>query len=260
MDMAASSRDHYVAPCGQCSGLDRDPGASRGLCPTGPADSPHVVATVPSHLIALFKPYDVLCQFTAADGRATLKAFVPIPGIYPVGRLDRDSEGLLLLTDDGRLAHRLTDPRYEHPRTYLVQVERIPDDEALEKLRRGVILRDGPTRPADVERLADPPVLPERPVPIRYRKSVPTAWLRLTLREGRNRQVRRMTAAVGHPTLRLVRIAIGPVELGGLAPGQWRELSEMERGALEAIRDEAPRSPGLAQSRRYRQNRKRRRI
>jgi 23S rRNA pseudouridine2457 synthase len=211
---------------------------------------------VPPRLIALFKPYDVLSQFTDAEGRATLKSLVPIPGIYPVGRLDRDSEGLLLLTDDGGLAHRLTDPRYEHPRTYLVQVERVPDDEALERLRRGVVLRDGPTRPAEVERLSDPPDLPERPVPIRFRKSVPTAWLRLTLREGRNRQVRRMTAAVGHPTLRLVRIAIGPVTLGDLAPGQWRELSEPERRALEAVRDQRARPPRRPQPRRRRQNRK----
>jgi 23S rRNA pseudouridine2457 synthase len=214
---------------------------------------------VPSRLIALHKPYDVLCQFTDAEGRATLKAFVSIPEIYPVGRLDRDSEGLLLLTDDGRLVHRLTDPKYEHPRTYLVQVERIPDDEALERLRRGVMLRDGPTRRADVERLIEPPELPERSVPIRFRKSVPTAWLRLTLREGRNRQVRCMTASVDHPTLRLVRVAIGPVTLGGLAPGQWREVSEPERQALEAIRDESPRPPRRPQSRRRPQDRKRRR-
>jgi pseudouridine synthase len=215
-----------------------------------------MVPAVPPRLIALFKPYDVLSQFTDAEGRATLKAFVPIPGIYPVGRLDRDSEGLLLLTDDGPLAHRLTDPRYEHPRTYLAQVERIPDDDALEKLRRGVTLSDGPTRPAEVERLAEPPELPERSVPIRFRKSVPTAWLRLTLREGRNRQVRRMTATIGHPTLRLVRVAIGPVALGGLDPGQWRELSEPERQALQAIRDQRSRPPGRPQSRRRPHNRK----
>jgi 23S rRNA pseudouridine2457 synthase len=211
---------------------------------------------VRSRLIALFKPYDVLTQFTDAEGRATLKAFVPIPGIYPVGRLDRDSEGLLLLTDDGPLAHRLTDPRYEHPRTYLVQVERIPDDEALEKLRRGITLRDGPTRPAEVELLTDPPELPERPVPIRFRKNVFTAWLRLTLREGRNRQVRRMTAAVGHPTLRLVRVAIGPISLGGLAPGEWRELSGLECQALQGSRDQRPGTPRGPQSRHRRQNRK----
>lgn len=207
---------------------------------------------MPARLIVLFKPYDVLCQFTDAEGRATLAAFVPIPGIYPVGRLDRDSEGLLLLTDDGPLAHRLTDPRYEHPRTYLVQVERVPDDEALNQLRRGVTLRDGPTRPAEVELLMDPPELPERPVPIRFRKNVPTAWLRLTLREGRNRQVRRMTAAVGYPTLRLVRVAIGPVGLGWLEPGRWRELDESECRALEEIRD----LPFRPQNRQPRQNRK----
>jgi 23S rRNA pseudouridine2457 synthase len=214
---------------------------------------------VPARLIALFKPYDVLSQFTDAGGRVTLKAFVSIPGIYPVGRLDRDSEGLLLLTDDGRLAHRLTDPRYEHPRTYLVQVERVPDGEALEKLRRGLTLSDGPTRPAEVELLTGPPELPERSVPIRFRKNVPTAWLKLTIREGRNRQVRRMTAAVGFPTLRLVRAAIGPIALGELGPGEWRELSEAERQALETIREQEPRSTGRPQSRRHPQNRKPRR-
>ncbi len=214
---------------------------------------------VSSRMIALFKPYDVLCQFTDAEGRATLKAFVPMPGIYPVGRLDRDSEGLLLLTDDGPLAHRLTDPRYGHPRAYLVQVERIPGDEALEHLRRGVVLNDGPTLPAEVERLDEPPELPERPVPIRFRKSVPTTWLRLTLREGRNRQVRRMTAAVGHPTLRLVRVAIGPIELGNLLPGQWRDLTEAERQALEESRGPSRAPRRAPPSRRGRQNRKRRR-
>ncbi len=182
--------------------------------------------------IKLFKPYDVLCQFTDAAGRPTLKDYVDVAGVYPVGRLDRDSEGLLLLTDDGPLAHRLTDPKFEHPRTYLVQVERIPDPQALKALRRGLILGDGPTRPAEVELLESDPPLSDRPVPIRYRKNVPTAWLRLTLREGRNRQVRRMTAAVGIPTLRLVRVAIGPIELGDLAPGQWRELTGEELAAL----------------------------
>lgn len=211
---------------------------------------------LPPRLIALFKPYDVLSQFTDAEGRATLKTFVPIPGIYPVGRLDRDSEGLLLLTDDGALAHRLTDPRFEHPRTYLVQVERVPDDAALEALRRGVVLGDGPTRPAEVERLSGSPDLPERPVPIRFRKNVPTAWLKLTLREGRNRQVRRMTAAVGHPTLRLVRVAIGPTVLDGLAPGEWRELTESEQQALRAFRGPEPESLRRLQSRRRRHHRR----
>ncbi len=185
--------------------------------------------------VALYKPYGVLCQFRDTAGRATLNTLVPLAGIYPAGRLDRDSEGLLLLTDDGRLAHRLTDPRYEHPKTYLVQVERVPEAAALEALRRGILLNDGPTRPAEVELLSESPVLHERTVPIRFRKNVPTAWLRLTLREGRNRQVRRMTAAVGHPTLRLVRVAVGPISLGDLAPGQWRELAPTERTALIAI-------------------------
>lgn len=176
----------------------------------------------------LFKPYDVLCQFTDGESRSTLKDYFPIEGLYPVGRLDRDSEGLILLTDDGALAHRLTDPRFGHPRTYLAQVERVPPPEALERLRRGVVLGDGPARPAEAALEPEPVELPDRPVPIRFRKNVPTAWLRLTLREGRNRQVRRMTASVGHPTLRLVRIAIGAVGLGGLVPGEYRELTEDE--------------------------------
>lgn len=180
----------------------------------------------------LFKPYDVLTQFTDESGRATLKDYVDMPGVYPVGRLDRDSEGLLLLTDDGPLAHRLTDPRFEHPKTYLVQVERIPEGSALDALRLGIELNDGRTLPAEVDLLSEDPALPDRPVPIRFRKNVPTAWLRLVIREGRNRQVRRMTAAVGHPTLRLVRVAIGPIVLGDLAPGEWRLLSDEERAAL----------------------------
>jgi 23S rRNA pseudouridine2457 synthase len=186
----------------------------------------------PGHYLVFFKPYDVLTQFTDASGRATLTGFIDVPGVYPVGRLDRDSEGLLLLTDDGQLAHRLTDPRFEHPNTYLAQVERLPGPEALEVLRRGVELSDGRTRPAEIELLTEPPTLPDRPVPIRFRRNVPTAWLRLALREGRNRQVRRMTAAVGHPTLRLVRVGVGPIRLGDLAPGQWRDLTPDERHAL----------------------------
>jgi 23S rRNA pseudouridine2457 synthase len=191
--------------------------------------------------LAFFKPFDVLCQFSDSEGRATLKDYLTIPEVYPVGRLDRDSEGLLLLTDDGPLAHRLTDPRFEHPRTYLVQVERIPTPDALGALRRGLMLNDGPTRPAEVDRLEADPPLPVRPVPIRFRKNVPTAWLRLTLREGRNRQVRRMTAAVGFPTLRLVRVAIGPIVLGDLQPGHWRELTEEELGVLVRLRSERAR-------------------
>jgi pseudouridine synthase len=211
---------------------------------------------VPPRTIALYKPYDVLCQFGDAEGRTTLKAFVPIPGVYPVGRLDRDSEGLLLLSDDGLLAHRLTDPRFEHSKTYLVQVERIPDAEALQDLRQGVVLNDGPSRPAEVELLAEPPALPDRSVPIRFRKNVPTAWLRLTIREGRNRQVRRMTAAVGYPTLRLVRVAVGPIALGDLAPGQWRELTDAELLALTQLRAGTPITRGRSQSRRNPRNRK----
>jgi 23S rRNA pseudouridine2457 synthase len=180
----------------------------------------------------MFKPYDVLTQFTDAGSRTTLKDFIAVPGVYPVGRLDRDSEGLLLLTDDGRLAHELTDPRFAHPRTYFVQVEKVPDVEALQLLRRGIVLKDGLTRPAQVELLSGPPTLPERPVPIRFRKKVPTSWLRLTLTEGRNRQVRRMTAAVGYPTLRLVRVAIGPITFDDLVPGEWRDLSVSERASL----------------------------
>lgn len=191
----------------------------------------------PSRSIRLNKPYDVLCQFTDAAGRATLKDFVPVPGVYPVGRLDRDSEGLVLLTDDGRLKHRLTDPKFGHPRTYLAQVERVPGPGAIAALRRGVTLSDGPTRPVEVELLGAEPDLPARPVPIRFRKAVPTAWLRLVLREGRNRQVRRMTAAVGHPTLRLARVAIGPITLGTLPPGQWRDLTPEEREALSSSSD-----------------------
>jgi 23S rRNA pseudouridine2457 synthase len=194
----------------------------------------------PFRTIALYKPYDVLCQFSDDAGRLTLKEFVPIEGIYPAGRLDRDSEGLLLLTDDGPLAHRLTDPRFEHPKTYQVQVERVPDHDAIERLRRGVVLNDGQTRPAEVELLAEPPALPDRSVPIRFRKNVPTAWLHMTIREGRNRQVRRMTAAVGHPTLRLVRVNVGPIELGDLTTGQWRELSTAEVAALGKLRGESP--------------------
>jgi 23S rRNA pseudouridine2457 synthase len=186
-------------------------------------------------VIAFHKPHDVLTQFTDVSGRATLRDFIDVPGVYPAGRLDRDSEGLLLLTSDGGLAQRLTDPRFEHPKTYLVQVERIPDAGALQALREGVVLADGPTRPAFAELLDEPPPLPERSTPIRFRKNVPTAWLRLVLREGRNRQVRRMTAAVGFPTLRLVRVAIGTVELGDLAPGVWRHLDPDETARLDAL-------------------------
>lgn len=175
------------------------------------------------------KPFGVLCQFTDSEGRPTLAQYGAFPDdVYPVGRLDADSEGLVLLTKDGALKHLLLAPRYRHDRTYLVQVERIPSDTALERLRLGVTIERKKTRPAEIELLDREPDLPPRPVPVRFRKTVPTAWLKITLREGRNRQVRKMTAAVGHPTLRLIRIAIGPLALGDLKPGERRELSPEE--------------------------------
>ncbi|KFG88880.1 Pseudouridine synthase [Sphingobium herbicidovorans NBRC 16415] len=178
-------------------------------------------------LILFNKPYGVLCQFTdesTGPPRPTLAAFIDRPGVYPAGRLDLDSEGLLLLTDDGRLQARIADPRFKTPKTYLAQVEGEPDEAALEALRRGVRLKDGPTLPAQVERIDDPALWPRDP-PVRFRKSVPDCWLRLTIREGRNRQVRRMTAAVGHPTLRLVRWRIGDWTLDGIPQGTWREAA-----------------------------------
>ncbi|MDX2037952.1 MAG: pseudouridine synthase [Isosphaeraceae bacterium] len=190
--------------------------------------------------LKLYKPYDVLTQFRDEGGRTTLASFVPVAGVYPIGRLDRDSEGLLLLSDDGMLAHRLTDPRFEHPKTYLAQVERVPSPEAIAALRKGVMLADGPTRPAEADLLEEEPVLPERSVPIRYRKNVPTAWIRLTIREGRNRQVRRMTAAVGFPTLRLVRVAVGSVGLDALLPGEWRDLTPAELASLSGAGKRRP--------------------
>lgn len=174
-------------------------------------------------LIAFNKPYGVLCQFTDRSDppRPTLAGFGLPADVYPAGRLDCDSEGLLLLTDDGRLAHRLTDPRHKLPKTYWLQVEGDPTDAQLQALRVGVPLKDGPTRPADV-RAIDVPALWPRDPPVRFRKSVPDAWLELKITEGRNRQVRRMTAAVGLPTLRLIRVAAAGVALEGLTPGAWR--------------------------------------
>ena len=177
-----------------------------------------------SRLLLFNKPYGVLCQFSGDGARPTLSAFIDTPGVYPAGRLDLDSEGLLLLTDDGRLQARIADPRFKLAKTYLAQIEGEPDEGSLDQLRQGVRLKDGPTRPADVERLPAPDLWPRDP-PIRVRKSVPDTWLRMTIREGRNRQVRRMTAAVGHPTLRLVRWAIGAWTLEGLAPGEWCEAA-----------------------------------
>lgn len=176
-----------------------------------------------ARLILFNKPYDVLSQFTDAAGRRTLAAFIQQPGIYPAGRLDRDSEGLLLLTDNGALAHQLTEPQKATSKTYWAQVEGEPDPDALRSLSQGVELKDGMTRPAEA-RLIPPPALWPRTPPIRVRAEIPTQWIELRIREGRNRQVRRMTAAVGHPTLRLVRIAVGDWTLGGLAPGAWRRV------------------------------------
>lgn len=183
-------------------------------------------------VLRFWKPYQVLTKFTDAENRPTLSDYIPVKDVYPTGRLDYDSEGLLILTNSGALNARLTQPRFEHPRTYLVQVERVPTPEALQQLERGVELKDGLTRPARVELLPEPPDLPERSVPVRFRKTVPTAWLRLTLTEGRNRQVRRMTAAVGFPTLRIVRWAVGPITLDGLTPGEWAYLTPGETEAL----------------------------
>jgi 23S rRNA pseudouridine2457 synthase len=210
--------------------------------------------------ILFYKPYNVLSQFSAgqtaalkptidrhshadskaeagdtdAPDRLTLKNFIPIPGVYPVGRLDRDSEGLMLLTNDGRVQHRLSHPRFAHTRTYWVQVERIPGTDAIQQLQHGVMIKGYQTLPCRVERLPDDISLPPRDPPIRWRKSVPTAWLSITLKEGKNRQVRRMTAAVGHPTLRLVRVALGPLALGDLCPGQWRDATPYERQQILA--------------------------
>ncbi|RJS92477.1 pseudouridine synthase [Salinisphaera sp. Q1T1-3] len=180
-------------------------------------------AREPSRLIAFNKPFNVLCQFTDAADRATLADYIDQPGVYPAGRLDRDSEGLLLLTNNGRLNAKITQPRSHQSKTYWAQVDGAPDDDALAALAAGPTLSDGPTRPARVRRLTPPTLWPRNP-PVRYRKTVPTTWLEIVITEGRNRQVRRMTAAVGAPTLRLVRVAIGDWHLGDLAPGQWRPL------------------------------------
>ena len=175
-----------------------------------------------ARVILLNKPYLVLCQFTDAGGRPTLADYLPVRDVYPAGRLDYDSEGLVVLTDSGQLQQRISEPRHKLPKVYWVQVEGVPDESALERLARGVTLADGPTRPAQVRRLPEPGLWPRVP-PIRYRKSIPTAWLEVVISEGRKRQVRRMTAAVGHPALRLVRLSVGDWQLGELKPGEWRQ-------------------------------------
>jgi 23S rRNA pseudouridine2457 synthase len=175
-------------------------------------------------LILLNKPFNVLCQFTDETGtKRTLADFVPVEDVYPAGRLDYDSEGLVVLTNAGWLQHRIANPVLKEPKTYWVQVEGIPEDAALQRLAVGLELKDGLTSPAEVKRLEPAPEVWEREPPIRVRKHIPTSWISLELREGRNRQVRRMTAAVGHPTLRLIRVSVGNWDLSGMKPGEWRE-------------------------------------
>ncbi|WP_280188851.1 pseudouridine synthase [Delftia sp. PS-11] len=184
----------------------------------------------PSCLLCFNKPYGVLSQFTPEGRWRGLKEFIDVPGVHAAGRLDADSEGLLLLTNDGPLQARIADPRFKMEKTYWVQVEGIPGEEALQALRQGVQLNDGMTLPARARRLDPPPALWQRDPPIRVRQSIPDCWIELVIREGRNRQVRRMTAAIGHPTLRLVRAAIGPYALDGLQPGQWRQAEPPHNG------------------------------
>lgn len=195
--------------------MTADPGAARPRSGRGSGGHRYLL---------LHKPYGVLCQFTSEGGKASLKDYVDVPGVYPCGRLDWDSEGLVLLTDDGPLIHSILSPGSKLPKIYLAQVEGLPSDSALASLRKGVLIEGKRTLPAGAERFPGGDALPPRAVPIRSRKNQPTSWIRLALVEGRNRQVRKMTAAVGHPTLRLIRYAIGPFTLDGLEPGSWREI------------------------------------
>ena len=191
--------------------------ASAG-CNCKPPDHRHTM----SQLVLFNKPYGVICQFSADEKHACLAEYIPIKDVYPAGRLDHDSEGLLLLTDDGRLQHKISHPKNKMPKTYRVQVDKAISDDAIEHLKNGVELKDGLTKPARCKRIEEPENLWPRDPPVRFRKNIPTSWVELTIKEGRNRQVRRMTAAVGFPTLRLIRISVGGWELGDLQPGAFR--------------------------------------
>ena len=189
-----------------------------------PPKNPSKKETSAQPLIILFnKPFNCLCQFTGGEGRKTLADYIPVPDVYAAGRLDYDSEGLVLLTNMGDTQHFVTDPRHKLPKTYLVQVEGTPDSAAIERLKKGVLLKDGMTRPAEAEVIGEDANIRPRSAPIRFRKNIPATWLKLTIFEGRNRQVRRMTASIGHPCLRLVRIQIGQWKLGEMKPGEWKE-------------------------------------
>ncbi len=202
-------------------------------------------------IILFNKPFMVLSQFTDAESRSTLADYIRRPGVYPAGRLDRDSEGLLLLTNSGTVQSRIADPRHKMEKTYWVQVEGVPQEEDLDRLRRGITLKDGPARPAKIKIISEPEIWPRNP-PVRYRATVPDTWLEITISEGRNRQVRRMTAAIGYPTLRLVRYAIGSWTLDNLEPGQWQAIEAPARLLKRARNPRPDKHPGQRPSRRGR--------